>query len=168
MNNKCENLNLTEKDKLNHDLEVWKVALDTQMHFNDLIIKMRTAVISINLGVFGTAAICLRDSTLRVDFLGSHHISFVVLMVGLFFLIGQGIIDYFYYFKLLLGSVKFTESIDNKYKENDLFGLTNSISKEINPCWSKFILFVYYIIPIALFISALLIIHFKIQFKVCP
>jgi len=162
MDNIGDKLYLTEKEKLSHDLEVWKVALETQMHFNDLIVKIRTAVISISLGVFGAAAISLRDSTLRIDFLGSHHISFVVLLIGLFFLIGQGIIDYFYYFKLLLGAVKFTESIDKKYKNNKLFGLTSSISNEINYSATKFLLVLYYIIPIALFILALSIIHYKI------
>lgn len=52
---------LPEDALLKHKLTVWKTAIETQMHFNDLLIRMRTTVISIILAVFGAAAIALKD-----------------------------------------------------------------------------------------------------------
>jgi len=158
-----ENLSLTEKEKLDFDLKVWKVAIDTQMHFNDLLIKMRTTVTSIILAVFGAAAIILRDSSLRVKiFDGYHHISVIVLFVGFIFLMGQGVVDFFYYFRLLLGSVVFTKKMDDKYKEHNLFGLTTSISDKIPPCWAGFLVIIYYVVPTVLIWFAIIVMDSKL------
>ena len=37
-------------------LEEWKTVIQTQMHFNDMIMKMRTTAVSIVLAVFGASA----------------------------------------------------------------------------------------------------------------
>lgn len=159
----AEKLPLNGKEKLDYDLRVWKVAIDTQMHFNDLLIKMRTTVTSIILAVFGAAAIILRDSSIRVKiFDGYHHISVIVLFVGFIFLLGQGVVDFFYYFRLLLGAVAFTKKIDEKYKENDLFGLTASISDKIPPCWAGALIIIYYLVPIILIWFAIVMVDSKI------
>ncbi|MFC1480523.1 hypothetical protein ACFL5Y_03650 [Candidatus Omnitrophota bacterium] len=142
-------------------LETWKVAMDTQMHFNDLLIKMRTTVISIILAVFGGAAIALKDLKIppvRIcDF--DLRISAVVIIIGLVFLAAQAFLDIFYYFRLLLGAVDFTAQLDKKH---NFFGLTKSIQKSIPPCWAYIVLIIYYVIPFALGIAAIWIIQFKI------
>ncbi len=155
-------------DKLKHDLELYKMALDSQMHFNELLIKMRTTVISIILAVFGAATISLKDLNLYAQLLGRKvHISIVILTIGIIFLACQWLIDFFYYYKLLLGSVKFTEKIDNDeaYKKLGFFGLTTSIIKSVSRTSAGVILCVYYFIPLLLGALTIYIIHFKLVSK---
>lgn len=153
-------------DKLKHDLELYKMALDSQMHFNELLIKMRTTVISIILAVFGAATISLKDLTLYAQILGRKvHISIVILVIGLIFLACQWLIDFFYYYKLLLGSVKFTEKIDKNYEKFGFFGLTTSIIKSVSPTSAGVILCIYYSIPLILGALTIYIIYFKLVAK---
>jgi hypothetical protein len=144
-------LNLSNEDTFKYELELWKVAIDTQMHFNELLIKMRTTVISIILATFGASAIALKDMNWFVNILGSEfRVSAVILAIGIVFLFVQFLIDATYYFRLLLGAVDYTEYIDKKYKNNDLFGLTSCISKKV-PRWGAWLtLICYYWIPILL------------------
>ena len=146
-----EKLNLSEEKRLEYELELWKVAIDTQMHFNELLIKMRTTVISIILATFGASAIALKDMNWFVNILGCEfRVSVVILAIGIVFLFVQFLIDATYYFRLLLGAVDYTEYIDKKYKNYDLFGLTSCISKRV-PRWGAWLtLICYYWIPILL------------------
>jgi len=148
---------------MKHIREVWKVALDTQMHFNDLLIRMRTTVISIILAVFGASALALRE--LNAPFIEVFklkiHLSSIVLFIGIIFLIGQFLIDRFYYFKLLLGSVTFTDKIDKKFENNDkiMFGLTKEINKSISDVKATVQLTLFYAVPILLAIFVIILIQ---------
>lgn len=144
-------LNLSNEDRFKYELELWKVAIDTQVHFNELLIKMRTTVISIILATFGASAIALKDMNWFVNILGCEfRVSVAILAIGIVFLFVQFLIDATYYFRLLLGSVDYTEYIDKKYKDYDLFGLTSCISKRV-PRWGALLtLICYYWIPILL------------------
>jgi hypothetical protein len=146
-----ENLKLSDKEKLDYDLQIWKVAVDTQMHFNDLLIRMRTIIISIVLAVFGAFAVALKDADLTAPITATKaKICIIVIKIGIFFLVGHFIIDLFYYFRLLLGAVKFTEALDDKYKNLEIFGLSKSISKK-TPRWLAIcVVVIYYLIPIVL------------------
>lgn len=142
---------LTEKEKLECDLKTWKVAIETQMHFNDLLIRMRTIIISIVLAVFGAFAIALKDSDLSATVITDKaRICVIVIKIGMFYLLGQFLIDIFYYYRLLIGAVKFTENLDKKYENIGVFGLSKSISKE-TPRWlATGAVVIYYLIPILL------------------
>jgi hypothetical protein len=59
---------LAATEELSHDREIWRAAIDVQIHFNELLVKMRTTVISVVLAVFGAVAIALRESKLMVLF----------------------------------------------------------------------------------------------------
>ena len=144
-------LNLTSEERFKYELEQWKVAVDTQMHFNELLMKMRTTVISIILATFGASAIALKDMNWFVNIHDCEfRVSVVILAIGIVFLFVHFLIDATYYFKLLLGAVDYTEYIDNKYKNEDLFGLTNCISKRV-PRWGAWLtLICFYWIPILL------------------
>lgn len=158
-----EKLNLSKEDRLKYELEQWKVAIDTQMHFNELLMKMRTTVISIILATFGASAIALKDVNWFVNFLGFDiRASAAILAIGIVFLSVQFLIDANYYFRLLLGAVEYTESLDQKYKNEGLFGLTSCVSKAIprNRAWCALIC--YYLIPILLGIFSIYIIQFRL------
>lgn len=145
------------------DLKVWEVAINTQMHFNDLLIKMRTTVISIILAVFGTAVIALKDINFKAQIFNCQvPVGIIVLVIGLVFLFAQFLLDRFYYFRLLLGAVNFTRSLDKKYKDAQLLGLTESITKSMPQWQASLILFIYYLIPFILGILAIYIIQFKL------
>lgn len=158
-----------DKEKLDHDLEIWKVAMETQMHFNELLIKMRTTVISIILAVFGVSAIVIRDIKYPVVdlFHKKVHVSSIVLTIGVVFLFCQYIIDSRYYLKLLLGAVDFTRKIDDDYEDKDnrkfVFGLTKSITNRISEGAAKNVLSIYYFIPIALSICVIYLIQTHIN-----
>lgn len=146
------NLNLDTKDLI----EIWKEAIETQRHFNDLLIKMRTTVISIILAVFGGAAIVVREASWYVNFLNCDlRLSAAVIALGVLFLIVQFMIDRFYYFPLLLGAVKYTATLGERVNIPELSGLTLSINKEVPETRASRVLAFYYFIPIVLGILAI-------------
>jgi hypothetical protein len=145
-------------------VEVWKEAIETQMHFNDLLIKMRTTVTSIILAVFGAAAFTLKEpQEWYVQILGTDiRLGTVVMVIGVVFLIVQFIIDAFYYFPLLLGAVDYTESLGERYNIPELSALTKSITKSVSHKKAWCILCLYYVIPIILGVATIIIIQWNL------
>jgi hypothetical protein len=140
-----------QSDISKQDLKVWEVALNTQMHFNELLIRSRTTVVTVAMAVIGATSIALRETNITFQVCsGKVHIGIIILCIGIVFLLAQFIIDYFYYFKLLLGAVKFTTKLDEKYKDKNLFGLTTCINDSISQKRAAGILVAYYLIPILL------------------
>jgi hypothetical protein len=143
--------NLTEEKRLEYTLQIWKVSIETQMHFNELLIKMRTAVISIVLASFGVFSFVLKESSQEPA--GLFNIdkaqrSIIAIKVGICFLIGQFLIDFFYYFRLLTGAVNFTKKIDEDYKNLKMLGLTESICKEVPGWLATSMVVIFYAIPV--------------------
>jgi len=100
-----ERKNSIEETKL--ILQEWKVVIRTQMHFNDMIMKMRTTGVSIVVAVFSAAAYSLQYDELYLTICGySFHASVLVILFGLGMLVGVFGLDYFYYYKMLLGAVR--------------------------------------------------------------
>lgn len=92
-----------------HLKDEWKTTIETQMHFNDLIIKFRSVVLSVfltGLGVvYGFS-----------DKLGENNNLYFILVLAFVFWICCFVLDYFYYQKLLLGAVKHADKFDdNEY-----------------------------------------------------
>jgi len=145
-------------------VELWKEAIETQMHFNDLLIKMRTTVTSIILAVFGAAAITLKEpQQWYVQILNKDiRLGALVMGIGVVFLIVQFIIDAGYYFPLLLGAVDYAESLGERYNIPELSALTKSITKSVSRKKARRILLLYYLIPILLGVATIVIIQFKL------
>ena len=139
-----------ESDGLKYILEEWKTVIETQMHFNEMIMKMRTTTVSVVIGIFGAAAYSLQYNIFipTFDFLGLKHASFFIILLGLGMLIGIFFLDYFYYFKLLLGAVERGKEIDHDYKDKDgfkIFGMTTLISEKMgNPDTTKYFIWFFY------------------------
>ncbi len=121
---------MPDKLELNSNIvQVWEKSIETQIHFNDLIMRNRTIVISFVTAIFGAAAYSLRESGLFLKiFSVQYHISVLIILFGMLFLIAYAYLDIHYYLRLLIGSVKFTEDLDNTYKG---LGLTSKISAEV-------------------------------------
>jgi hypothetical protein len=145
----ANNRNSTEETKL--ILEEWKTVIQTQMHFNDMIVRMRTTGVSIVLAVFGAAAYSLQYGRLLLTICGySFHASVLVILFGLGMLVGVFGLDYFYYYKMLLGTVRRGYEIDEAYKNRrvddcKIFGMTTMIRDEIGkPGKSKCFVWLFY------------------------
>ena len=132
-------------------LEEWKTVIQTQMHFNDMIMKIRTAGISLLVTLFGAAAYSLQYNEVGLQICGSFiHGSIFIVIFGLTFMSGILILDYFYYFKMLIGAVKRGYEIYESYGDRmikgvKMFGMTSLIRDEIGrPGSSKYIIFSFY------------------------
>ena len=148
----------TEETKL--ILEEWKTVIQTQMHFNDMLMKMRTTAVSVVLAVFGAAAYSLQYDKLYLTISSySFHASVLIMVFGLGMLAGVFSLDYFYYYKMLLGAVKRGYEIDEAYKNKrvdncKIFGMTTMIRDAIGkPGKSKYVIWLFYGLVFALGIA---------------
>jgi len=147
-------------------IEEWKVVIQTQMHFNEMIMKMRTTAISIFLAIFGAAAYSLQSNLLLQIFNYRFHASIIIAMVGIFMLLSVFVIDYFYYDKMLRGAVEKGYSIDDHFKNTKifgirLFGLNTSIKKGIGKMGrSKRFIKGFYAIPIVAGIIFMIVVYY--------
>lgn len=55
-------------------LRIWEKSVDTQMHFNDLIMRNRTIVVSFVTAVFGAAAYSLREKEMLLTYVAKIFI----------------------------------------------------------------------------------------------
>ena len=132
-------------------LEEWKTVVQTQMHFNEMLMRMRTTSVSIVLAVFGAAAYSLQFDKLYLTISGyTFHASVLIMAFGLGILMAVFFLDYFYYYKMLLGAVKRGYEIDKTYKDRlvddcKIFGMTTMIRDEIGkPRKSKYLVWLFY------------------------
>jgi len=141
-----------DRDMLQLYLQEWQVIINTQMHFNDLILRFRSITLTAFVTLIGaTVAIGKIVSLPELDL-------FLILALPATLWITAFIIDFCYYHRLLLGSVAQALKFDNseKLKSYGLFGMTTCISEHVHPPTSKFLVFLYYFIPfviIAILIS---------------
>ena len=122
----------------------WKTIIETQMHFNDLIIRFRSIVLTAFITLVGVSVAL--QGTKKID-----EKQFLMILAILFFLWATAfVMDFFYYHRLLLGSVaqamKFDESEIGK--RLGLFGLTTCISRVVHPPASKIMVGLFYGIPL--------------------
>lgn len=118
-------------------LEEWKVVIQTQMHFNQMLMQMRTAAISIVLGIFGAAVVSLQYNNLFITLFGTFHFhaSIIIMVFGIGMLVSMLCLDYFYYYKMLRGAVNRGYEIDNAFTEKidgyKVFGMTTLIHNSV-------------------------------------
>jgi len=108
-------------------IDIWKNVIETQRHFNDLAIKIRSFTLSILTLVFGALGYSIKeDICIKI---GNSMISitpyigiFSLIIIFAFFILDK------HYHRLLIGSIAHGTNIENKYAEEipDL-----SLTKEI-------------------------------------
>ena len=93
------------------------------MHFNEMIMRMRTTAISVFLAIISAAAISLQYNIKLIINSYNLHASIIIALIGIVLLITISIIDLCYYNRMLIGSVKKTYAMDNQFKD---FKILNS------------------------------------------
>jgi hypothetical protein len=130
----------------------WRAALDTQMHFNDMLIRTRAAGMSIVVAVFGGAALAVEKFPQHVAlFFGIDvHLAAVVMFFGLLLLFSLFVLDYFYYYRMLLAAVERTEDLEAESQRPGApiaFDLTRPISRKVTRARATIVLWVFYGVP---------------------
>jgi hypothetical protein len=135
-------------------LEEWKTVINTQMHFNEMIIRARTTGVSVVMAVYGAAALAYGQYPRKfLNIFGSEfHVSTAIILFGLILLGSILCMDLFYYYRLLLGAVERAEEIDKAYANRivdgtRLFGMTTIVSKKVSRRRATICLIVFYVGP---------------------
>jgi hypothetical protein len=138
-------------------VEVWKEAVQVQMHFNQLLIRLRALLASVILALSGAASFIgkVADAGLRVRE--------SALLVAIGFVAAQFLLDFFYYTRLLLGAVDFTTRLDKQRAMGDLSGLTEGITRATPRRHTLRVILAYYVILVLMLFAAL----FHIRGRVC-
>lgn len=129
----------------------WRACIDTQMHFNDMLLRTRSTGMSIVLAVFGGAAVTLERFPEHVMVSGmSIHMAAVVMFFGLLLLFSIFVLDYFYYYRMLLAVVEQTEELEAASRrpgEPLEFFLTGCVSRRVSRTRAAFVMWVFYGVP---------------------
>jgi hypothetical protein len=112
-------------------VEIWKVIIEVQQHFNDISMRIRSMFITILLGLLASIGFLLdKRLNLQVCFV---NIQFATLMpvFGMFGAYLFYFIDRYWYHRLLIGAVKHAIVIEGKYKDEiPELALTDAIGRE--------------------------------------
>jgi hypothetical protein len=136
-------------------LQEWQVIIESQMHFNELILKFRSITLTA-LGTLVGATIAIKKLTgIQPD---DYH--FLLLVIGSLWA-AAFLIDVFYYNRLLIGAVNQAAKFDDSplAQSVGLFGLTSCISNHVRPPTSQLLVFLYYCLPV--FVTTVLIFYFN-------
>lgn len=145
-------------------LEEWKIVVKTQMHFNEMLMKIRAGVVSVVYAVFGAGAYALQFKELWIVIGGIKvHASFGLVVVGILILIGIFYLDYKYYYRMLIGATNRADEIAEEFKNfkgRKYFSLSLDIRESISNKKGASELFVklFYYLPILGGISFLIFI----------
>jgi hypothetical protein len=136
-------------------LEEWKLVIQTQMHFNDIVLRFRTMAL--------TAFVTLIAAIIALSKIATLNRATVILLMCMPLILwtAAGALDLCYYHRLLLGAVTQAEKYDNSEiaRKYCLFGMTTCISSSIHVPTSNYLVLSYYILP-GLLTAAILIINF--------
>jgi hypothetical protein len=132
----------------------WRTVIDTQMHFNDMLMRTRAAGVSIVTAVFGAAAVALAQYPDRLMIIPGTmlHIAALVIIFRLMLLATLFVLDYFYFYRMLLAVVQHAEEIEaesRQAKSPIAFDLTCRISDCISRKRASSVLLMFYGIPVA-------------------
>lgn len=122
---------LSDSERANLVLEMWKKTIDVQQHFNQLGLQLRNFAITLIVAVFGVIAVT-QNSHIRARILWIEASLASWLLLGA--LLGWGsfyLMDRWWYHRLLVGAVKHGELIEDQLKDDfPEIGLTKKISSE--------------------------------------
>ncbi len=137
---------LSEEDQglLKLYMKEWETIIDTQMHFNDLILRFRSITLTSFLVLVGCAITIQEIAALE------PAAFFIIIGILSILWLTAFIIDFGYYHRLLLGSVAQALKFDNneRLQRYGMFGLTTCISEHVHPPTSRILVFIYYFLPV--------------------
>ncbi|HEY3176313.1 MAG TPA: hypothetical protein VGK94_11220 [Candidatus Polarisedimenticolia bacterium] len=137
-------------------LEQWKTTINAQMHFNDMLMRARSLAATVVIGVFGAAAALVGQYPTRLITVcrWSVHISAVVIAFGLVLLLCVFLLDYLYYYRLLLAAVERGEVIERELSRLvsaetvPSFSLSLYLSQRVSRHHAEAVLMFFYGIPV--------------------
>jgi hypothetical protein len=148
----------TSKDQV-ASVQRWRTVIDTQMHFNDMLMRTRAAGVSIVIAVFGAAAIGFAQYPNRLITMvpgATIHIAAIVIIFGLMLIATLFVLDYFYFYRMLIAVVRHGEELEAESRKPTSpieFNLTCCISDCISQRRASVVLLAFYGIP---FVSGLI------------
>lgn len=104
-------------DVFPHIIDEWKLVVQTQMHFNEMIMKIRAGIVAVVYAVFGASAFVLQYNDLWTNIYGFNaHPSYGLIVIGITILFGIFYLDYKYYYRMLIGATNRADEIANEFK----------------------------------------------------
>jgi len=102
--------------------------IDVQMHFNEMVMRVRNIAVTLILAVFGAAAYSIQGKY----FVWNIHIAALIIAFGLSAWIALWIMDLSHFHLLLRGAVKHSEDIETTYQDDALLKNILGMSKKIS------------------------------------
>ena len=122
----------------------WEKTQDKQIHFDDMIMRVRSLSITVFVSTYSAIIILWRYK----ESIDSITI-FSLLAIPFCFWIITFFIDYYYYYKLLLGTIKCGAEIDEELKT---FGLNldmyRHLSSAVSEKRAELIIISFYVVPL--------------------
>lgn len=120
----------------------WATVVATAMHFNEMLLSTRSLIASVMLALIGAAALSVVRLEDKHAYFGRVHVGLLILLGGLLFLGCVFALDYFYYFKLLLGSVDVAETLERQC--SSLPRLTIELSELVSQDLARLVILLFY------------------------
>lgn len=125
-----------------HLTEHWSTVIGVAMHFNGMLISTRSLVASVMTAVVGAAAVSAIHPKTEDSRIGGVPIGVFILLGGLVFLACMFVLDHFYYYRLLLGSVDIAEGLEHACPS--LPKLTIELSQRVSRDWAFCVSVIFY------------------------
>lgn len=118
-------------------LKEYELAVQTQMHFNEILMKFRSFGVAVVIAVY-SYAITRRD--LGISFIWDVSPTQLLAVAGSIFTIVLAVIDLGYFFPLLLGAVSRSTELEQKVP----YRLTSTISMRVSVVRSYVLIAIFY------------------------
>lgn len=118
-------------------LKEYKLAVQTQMHFNEILMKFRAFGIAVVIGVY-SYAITRKD--LGISIAGGLSSTQLLAYAGMILTVVLALIDLGYFYRLLLGAVARSTALEEKIP----YRLTSTISSHVSKLQSYILISVFY------------------------
>ena len=150
-------------------LEAWKVTVSTQQHFNDVQVKLRSALVTVVTAVAAAVGFTLKQPSVVHIFNFNIRIGTLISVAGLIAVLAFGLLDWGYH-KLLVGSVQHGMAIEKRCQatSNDL-SLATAISTS-SPIKIGFLvlssnqrLLLFYAALLSVFVVAIVVAQFFVK-----
>jgi hypothetical protein len=118
-------------------LKEYELAVQTQMHFNEILMKFRSFGIAVVIAVY-SYAITRKD--LGISFAGGLSPTQMLAYAGMALTLVLALIDIFYFFPLLLGAVERSTELERTVS----YRLTSTISARVSKVRSYVLVTIFY------------------------
>lgn len=105
---------LTRDQEIGHYIDIWKQAVEVQMHFNDIEWRIRGLALTVATFVLGAAGVAAKDATQ----VGRISLGALVIAIGLLLWYGFYFVDRHWYHPLLKASVAHGTRIEDEIKNS--------------------------------------------------